>query len=59
MTATEVSEPPVTPSSASADLPANKAGDSLTVPEPLNETGTPKIRTKLRLYGILASLYVC
>ncbi|KAI0520680.1 major facilitator superfamily domain-containing protein [Xylaria bambusicola] len=52
----DISEPPVPHSSVSADLSANQAGESLAVP--LNETGTPSTRTKLRLYGILASLYL-
>jgi hypothetical protein len=56
---TEITEPPVMHTSVSAQLPTNTAGDTLTAPEPLDLTGSPKIRSKLRLYGILASLYVC
>ncbi|TGJ82198.1 hypothetical protein E0Z10_g6545 [Xylaria hypoxylon] len=55
---TEITESPVIPTSVSPQLPASTAGDTFTAPEPPNLTRSPKIRTKLRLYGILASLYL-
>ncbi|KAI1329692.1 major facilitator superfamily domain-containing protein [Xylariaceae sp. FL0255] len=55
---TEVIEPPVIYTLLSERLPANRANDTVTAPEPLDLTENPRIRTKLRLYGILASLYL-
>ncbi|KAI1810237.1 major facilitator superfamily domain-containing protein [Poronia punctata] len=58
MTITEPTEPSVVPTKLSVELPADTGGLTATAPESLNSTEKTKTRTKLRLYGILASLYL-